>query len=274
VVFPEEWAALAAPATKPPLGRTNAFFLFLPLRSCIYKKYDLSPEATVGRFILIDVIVALALSFLWYVCFVHYNRRRAGDVLRWVQAACLGKGRVADLRWQASSSCLKATLHLSSRWFENAHLTVRLLPRPLPVQWALSRWRRQQETLTFEANMGFPPGFHLDVIRHRWSGYSGAKSSGAKSAGSKGFDRTRPWAITRPGPVILTTKEDWPIELSPVVNALANWRDKDFVGVRFNSTSPHFTATVALENLSDQKAAAALLGLFRELAASSSAKQH
>ncbi|MFZ0799081.1 MAG: hypothetical protein WCA13_00335 [Terriglobales bacterium] len=232
-----------------------------------------------GRFILIDAGVAIALSFLWYAWFVRYNRRRAGNVLRWVQAACLGKGRVVDLRWQASSSCLKATLQLSSRWFEDARLTIRLLPRPLPVQWALSRWRQQEETLTFEANMGFPPGFHLDVIRHRWSGYSGAKNSGSKNSGAKdsgsaGFDHTRAWTITRPGPVILTTKEDWPVELSPVVSALASWRDKDFVGVRFNSASPHFTATVALENLSDQKAAAALLGLFRELAASSSAKQH
>ena len=221
-----------------------------------------------GRFILIDVVVAgtfFVLFFvLWYAWFVRYNRRRATDVLQWVQAACLGKGRVADLRWQASSSRLKATLHLSSRWFEDARLTIRLLPRPLPAQWALSRWRQQQETLTFEADMGFPPGFHLDVIRHRWSGQSSASGS----------TRTRPWTITRPGPVILTTKEDWPVELSPVVNALASWRDKNFVGVRFNSTSPHFTATVALENLSDQKSAAALLGLFRELAASSSAKQH
>jgi len=218
----------------------------------------------VGRLILIDVIAAGAVFFVWYAWFARYNRRRAGNVLQWVQAACLGKGRVADLRWQASSSRLKATLHLSSRWFEDARLTIRLLPRPLPVQWALSRWRQQQETLTFEANMGFPPGFHLDVIRHRWSGHSGAKTS----------NRTRPWTITRPGPVILTTKDDWPLELSPVVNALTNWRDKDFVGVRFNSTSPHFTATVTLENLSDQKSAAALLGLFRELAASSSAIQH
>jgi hypothetical protein len=233
----------------------------------------------VGRFILIDVIVAGTLFVLWYAWFIRYNRRRAADVLKWVQAACLGKGRVADVRWQASSSRLKATLHLSSRWFEDAHLTIRLLPRPLPVQWAMSRWRQQQETLTFEANMGFPPGFHLDVIRHRWSGRTGAKDSGAKGPGSKNSaskesTRARAWTITRPGPVILTTKEDWPIELSPVVNALASWRDKDFVGVRFNSTPPHFTATVALENLSDQKAAAALLGLFRELAASSSAKQH
>ena len=247
-----------------------------------------------GRFILIDVIVAGTLLALWYAWFIRYNRRRAADVLQWVQAACLGKGRVADLRWQASSSRLKATLHLSSRWFEDAHLTIRLLPRPLPVQWAMSRWRQQQETLTFEANMGFPPGFHLDVIRHRWSGRTGPRDSGVKDPaskdrslkdpaskdrslkdpGSKESSRTRAWTITRPGPVILTTKEDWPVELSPVVNALASWRDKDFVGVRFNSTSPHFTATVALENLSDQKAAAALLGLFRELAASSSAKQH
>lgn len=222
-----------------------------------------------GRFILIDVVVGLTLCFLWYAWFVHYNRRRAGDVLQWVQAACLGKGRVVNLRWQASSSRLNATLHLSSRWFEEAHLTIRLLPRPLPVQWALSRWRQQQETLTFEANMGFPPGFHLDVIRHRWSGHSGAKDTGTKNSSG-----TRAWTISRPGPVILTTKEDWPVELSPVVNALASWRDKDFVGVRFNTTSPHFTATVALENLSDRRSAAALLGLFRELAASSSAKQH
>ena len=217
-----------------------------------------------GRFILIDVVVALGLSFAWYGWFIRYNRRRASQVLRWVQDACLGKGRVVDLHWQASSSRLKATLNLSSRWFEDAHLTIRLLPRPLPVQWVLSRWRQQQETLTFEANMGFPPGFHLDVIRHRWSGQTGAKTT-------KG---TRAWTVSRPGPVILTTKEDWPVELSPVVNALASWRNKDFVGVRFNSKAPHFTATVVLENLSDQKAASALLGLFRELAASSSAKQH
>jgi hypothetical protein len=228
----------------------------------------------VGRFILIDAVVAGTLFVLWYAWFVRYNRRRAVNVLQWVQAACLGKGRVADLRWQASSSRLKATLNLSSRWFENARLTIRLLPRPLPVQWALSRWRHQQETLTFEANMGFPPGFHLDVIRHRWSGHTGAKTSRAKDLGARNSTGKRAWTVTRPGPVILTTKEDWPVELSPVVNALASWRDKDFVGVRFNPTSPHFTATVALENLSDQKATAALLGLFRELAASSSAKQH
>jgi hypothetical protein len=217
----------------------------------------------VGRPILIDIVVAAVLAFLWYVWFSRSNRRRGAAVLEWVQAACLGHGRIVHPHWQASSSLLKASLRLSSRWFEDARLTIRLLPRPLPVQWFLSRYRKQEETLTFEANMGFPPGFHLNVLRHRWSGHTGKKSP-----------RTRTWNIHRPGPVVLTTKEDWPAELSPVVHALTSWRDKDFVSVRFNPTSPHFVATVALENLSNQQAAAALLGLFRELAASSSAKQH
>ena len=215
-----------------------------------------------GRSLPIDVLVAAVLAFLWYVWFTRSNRRRGAAVLEWVQAACLGHGRIVHSHWQASSSLLKATLNLSSRWFEDARLTIRLQPRPLPVQWLLSRYRKQEETLTFEANMGFPPGFHLQVLRHRWSGHSG------KSA------RLRTWNIHRPGPVVLTTREDWPAELSPVVNALTSWRDKDFVSVRFNPTSPHFVATVALEKLSNQQAAATLLGLFRELAASSSAKQH
>ena len=215
-----------------------------------------------GRWILIDVGAAGLFALLWYSWFVRYNRRRAASVLQWVQAACLGKARLLDLEWQANSTRLRATLHLATRWFDDAHLTIRLLPRPLPVNWALSRWQEQQETLTFEADMGFPPGFHLDIVRHRWSGQTGVKSPARK------------WALHRAGPVVLTTKEDWPVELTPLVNALATWRDKDFVSVRFNQKSPHFTATVALDNLSDQKAASALLGLFRELAASSSAKQH
>jgi hypothetical protein len=218
----------------------------------------------VGRLVLIDVVVLGVLLLLWYAWFVHYNRRRGAALLEWVQAACLGKGRVLNPRWQASSSQLRATLRLSSRWFEEARLTIRLLPRPLPAQWLLSRWRKQGETLTFEADMGFPPGFHLDVIRRRWSGHALKKASSA----------TRVWTLTRPGPVVLTTKEDWPAELTSIINALTTWREKDFLNVRFNPASPHFTATVALESLSDETTAAALLGLFRELAVSSSAKQH
>jgi len=218
----------------------------------------------VGRFIVIDVLAAGVVLLLWYAWFVNYNRRRGATLLHWVQAACLGKGRILDAHWKSSSSQLKANLRLSSRWFEDTRLTIRLLPRPLPLQWLLSRWRKQTETLTFEADLGFPPGFQLEILRRRWSG----RSIKTPTIGS------RAWTISRPGAVVLTTKEDWPAELSAVVNALATWREKDFLSVRFRPSSPHFTATVDLENLSDENAAAALLSLFRELAMSSSAKQH
>jgi hypothetical protein len=218
----------------------------------------------VGRFLLIDVAAAATVVCTWYLLFTRYNRRRGRAVLTWVQAACRGKGRVVRPRWKANNSLLKASLTLPSRWFDNVRLTVRLFPRPLPLQWVLSRYRREKETLTFEADLGFPPGFHLDVIRHRWSGRSG----------SKAFKTTRTWNISRPGPVVLTTKDDWPAEISPVMNALISWRDKDFMTVRFDPASPHFSATVALDHLTDEKSATALLGLFRELAVSSSAKQH
>lgn len=217
-----------------------------------------------GRLILIDVLALGVLLLLWYAWFVRYNRRRGTALLQWVQAACLGKGRILETRWQKSSSQLRATLRLSSRWFEDIHLTIGLLPRALPLRWALSRWRNSGETLVFEADLGFPPGFDLDVVRRRWSGHSLKKRS----------SEARVWTISRPGPVVLTTKDDWPVELSPLINAITSWRDKDFLSVRFKPTSPHFTATVALDRLSDETSAAALLGLFRELAMSSSAKQH
>ncbi len=216
-----------------------------------------------GRSILIDVFVAGGAACIWYLFFIRYNRRRGLAILDWVQAACLDKARVIGLEWHTSSSLLKATLNLSSRWFEDARLTIRLMPRPLPLQWLLSRCRRQKETLTFEADMGFPPGFRLDVVRHRWSGHSGKPSR-----------RKRAWHLTHLAPVVLTTKDKWPGELSPVMSALTAWHEKDFLSVRFDPQSPHFIATVALENLSDQESVMALLGLFRELAASSSPKLH
>ena len=249
-------------------GKTDGFqFSSLRLLRSFLSGRRMRIRGYVGRTILIDGTAAGVLLLVWYAGFIYYNRRRGGAVLQWIQAACLGKGRILNPHWQASSCLLKATLHLSSRWFEDARLTIRLLPRPIPVSWFLSRWRKQEETLIFEADMGFPPGFHMDVFRHSWSGQTSVRTS-AKAP------KTRNWSVTRTAPVVLTTKEDWPAELSALVNALTSWRDKDFLSVRFNPTSPHFTATVALQNLSDQDAVAGLLGLFRELAASSSAKQH
>src|SRR5438309_420582 len=90
-------------------------------------------EDAVGRLLIIDVVCAIAALGIWYLLFAAYNRRRGAEALRWVQSACAGKGRVLDFRW-LNSSRLHARLHFPSRSFENAHVTKKFRPRPLPIQ--------------------------------------------------------------------------------------------------------------------------------------------
>lgn len=213
-----------------------------------------------GR-IFIDALSAGALLGFWYICFARYNRQRGIWALRWVESACAGRGRVVETRW-LSTCHLQARLRFSAHWFENACVTVRLLPRPLPLQWLIGSWHHQKETLTFEADLDFAPGFHLDVFRHRWA-----------TNGKRHENSSKKWSVTRPGPIVLTTRTQWTQELTPVVNALMTARGHNLLSVRFRPESPHFVATMPLQALSDQQVASDFLSMLRELAAGASTQQ-
>jgi len=216
----------------------------------------------VGRLLAIDVIAAVLSLGLWYFLFAAYNRRRGAHALRWVQSACAGKGRVLEPRW-LSSSRLYARLQFPSRSFENAHVTVRFRPRPLPVQWLLSCWKKQKETLTFEADLGGSPSVHLEVVRHRWSGHSRGVTAWRRDQ--------REWDVYEPGPVILTTRTHWKQDPTAELNTLMAVRQQDVLQVRFNPESPQFSATIALDAMEDPRTAADFLTTLRELAAGASA---
>jgi hypothetical protein len=216
----------------------------------------------VGRLLLIDVAGAIVSIGIWYLAFARYNRRKGAAALRWLQIACRGRGKIVESRWSGSSR-LHARFQFPSRWFDNARLTLNLRPRPLPVQWFLSIWRNQKETLTFEADLDCPPAFHLDVMNHRWSG----QSTHTKRAGK------RTWEVSRPGPIVLTTRADWTQELSPVVNALIASREQNFLKVHFRPDSPNFSATIDLAALNQPEAATGFFSVLRELAAGASARQ-
>jgi hypothetical protein len=213
----------------------------------------------VGLLVLIDAFAAVAGLAIWYFCFARLNRRKGDKALRSVEAACGDHGRVVETRWVGSSR-VQAQLRFAAHWFENACITIRLLPRPMPVRWLLSLWRREQETLTFEADLDCPPNLRLDVLRHRWLTHSHLKVV----AGS------RDWMITRPGPVVLTTRTQWTQELPPIVSTLMTSRGHSLVSVRFRPQSPHLAATVALDALSDEDSVAGFLGVLRDLAARAS----
>ena len=229
-----------------------------------YHQHQRIGEDVVGRLLamVIDAVAALVALGAWYFLFAAYNRRRGTEALRWVQSACAGKGRVLDSHW-LNSSRLYARLHFPSRSFENAHVTMKFRPRPLPVQWLLSRWHNQKETLTFEADLGGSPNFHLEVTRHRWCAHS-------RNITARKRDQ-REWDVYEPGPVVLTTRTHWKQDSTPELNTLMTVRQQDVLQVRFRPESPQFSATIALDALDDPRTAAGFLTTLRELAAGASA---
>ena len=214
------------------------------------------------RLLLIDVVSSVAVLGLWYLVFSSYNRKKGAAALRWVQTACAGKGRILESHWLGSSR-LQARLHFPSRWFENASVTVKFQPRALPVHWLLSCWHRQKETLTFEADLGGSPSFHLEVVRHRWSAHNWGTLSRKRDE--------REWDLYQPSPIILTTRTHWKQDPSAELNALMSARRQDILQVRFRPESPQFSATVHLEALADPNAAAGFVSALREIAAGASA---
>lgn len=199
---------------------------------------------------------------VWYALFAAYNRRKGAEALRWVESACAGKGRVLDFHW-LSNSRLFARLQFPSRSFENARVTMKFRPRALPIHWLLSCWRKQKETLTFEADLGGSPRFHLEVVRHRWCAHS-------RGTGVRRRD-DREWEVYEPGPVILTTRTHWKEDPAAELNALMAVRHQEVLQVRFRPESPQFSATIKLDTLDDPRAAASFLTTLRELAAGASA---
>src|ERR1700693_5399817 len=236
-----------------------------PLASCFSRNLGRTMSirgSVVGRLLLIDVAGSVAFLGLWYFVFSTYNRKKGAAVLRWVQTACAGKGRVLESHWVGSSR-LQARLHFASRWFENAGVTVKLRPPSSPLHWLVSCWRRQKETLTFEADLGGSPSFHLEVVRHRWSAHNRGISPRKRDE--------REWDLYQPGPIILTTRTHWKQDPSAELNALMSSRRQDILQVQFRPESPQFSATVHLEALADPVAAAGFVTALREIAAGVSA---
>ena len=215
-----------------------------------------------GRLVVIDVVCAFVVLVAWYLFFAAYNRRRGAQALRWMQEACKDKGRIVDFRW-LSSSRLYASLQFASRIFENARVTMKFRPRPLPVNWILSRVNKQKETLTFEADLSGSPNLRLDVIRHRWCAHSRGVVSHKK--------KQRQWDIYEPGPIVLTTRTHWQEDSTPELNTLMTVRQQDLLQVRFRPESPQFSATIAMDAMDDPRTAAGFLTTLRELAAGASA---
>ena len=187
--------------------------------------------------VIIYASIAPFVLVAWYAAFSHYNRRRSRKILKWIDAAFAGHGKVAGVHWLAPAR-FHAHLQLApNASFQQASVDVQLSPRQMPVSWLLARLRRQSEVMTFEADLEFTPAYDLEVHNHRWCG---------RTRRNLPADPLR-WDMERCTPFVITTKPAWQREITTMMTAMVASRERDFLKVSYRRSSPHFTASVPLE---------------------------
>jgi hypothetical protein len=196
--------------------------------------------------------VLATLLMTWYVLFARRNHQRAIEIVDRLRLAW--RGRILGMRWNGTSR-LRAGMQIPAGSFRSACVTLHLRPRPL----VLSRFfpgKMERESITIEADLDQPPTFQLEVHNHRWSGHS-----------SRDGKKNRQWKTHRPGPILLTSCDDWESENQPVMHAMMVARESEFSDVLLRPRSPHLTATLRLEAVPDYQSAVNVFGSLRELAA-------
>ena len=208
--------------------------------------------------LVISVVVSAVLVGAWYFIFSRYNRRRSLQILSWLEAALGPHGEIVGVRW-AGMSRLHVPLRLAAGVFQRANIVVDMVPRELPLHWLMSRWRKQQDTVTFSADLDVPPAMNLELHNHRWCGRTQRKLP----------MKIERWGVEQSVPLVLTSRADW--HMAGMVSSLLATPHRDFLELRIRRQSPHLRARVPLESIAPgAPAPGQVFAMLRELAVGAS----
>lgn len=206
----------------------------------------------------ISLIAAAALCVTWYCVSVRRKRRKAREVLRWIQSSLAGRGHVVGISW-ISASRFRVPLRLTCGVFQRAWVLVELNAQLTPIQWLFSKIKGAREVLRFQADLDCPPTFSLQMQNFRWFARSSKKSSIERPG----------WQFERLPTVMISTKPELQREIACTMTSLSKGESGDFLEVNFQRRSPHFSATLPLESLAPGSPARSyVLDAMRELAGS------
>jgi hypothetical protein len=213
-------------------------------------------------------MLLLAISFaisavgcaIWYWCALRHTRRRASEIVRWIEAALAGYGHITGVRW-VSASRFQVPLRLT-HGFRRASVVVDITPCEFPLVWIISKIKARREVATFQADLDLPPAFSLHVQNYRWF----ARSSRSTPSSDRG------WSFQHTTPIVISTKSDWQREITSAIGTLTHGQTHDFLSIDFQRRSPHFCVTLPLEALAPGSPTRTyLFESMRELASNSSA---
>ena len=208
----------------------------------------------------ISLIAVAALCVTWYCVSVRRKRRKAREILRWIQSSLAGRGHVVGITW-ISPSRFRVPLRLTCGVFQRAWVLVELHAQQTPVQWLFSKIKGDREVLQFQADLDSPPAFSLQMQNFRWFVRTSRKSSIERQG----------WQFERLPAVMISTKPELQREIACTMTSLSKGDGGDFLEVNFQRRSPHFSATLPLESLAPGSPARSyVLDAMRELAGSAS----
>ena len=203
-------------------------------------------------------VAMIALFVTWYAVSLRRKREKAREILRWIQASLAGRGHVVGISWTAASQ-FRVPLRLTCGVFQRAWVLVEMRTQATPLQWLVHKISSQREVLTFQADLDCPPAFSLEMQNFRWFARSSQKA-----------EIERPgWQFERLPAVMITTKPESQKEIASTMTSLSRGDNGEFLEVRFQRRSPHFSASLPLEALAPGAPARTyILDAMREMAGS------
>ena len=206
----------------------------------------------------VTAVAVIALCITWYAVSLRHKRAKAREILRWIQASLAGRGHVVGISW-ISASRFRVPLRLTCGVFRSAWVLVEMRTQETPVHWLVHKINRQQEVITFQADLDSPPTFCLQMQNFRWFARSSPKTA-IENAG---------WQFERLPSVMITTKPESQKEIAGTMTSLSRGDNGDFLEVSFQRSSPHFSASLPLESLAPGAPARTyMLDAMREMAGS------
>lgn len=205
-------------------------------------------------------VVVTLLGAAWYLWVTHANRRKAMDVVQWINLALQAEGHVTGIQ-RVSASRFLVPLRMRSPIFRRAAVIVDLMRRELPLRWFADHKSGKLDELTFQADLDLAPTFNFEIINRRW--FAGSRKNMPQ-------DPSR-WAVERSEPLVFATRK-WQREVGTMVNALLASRQQELLALALCRKSPHFSATVPLESVAPGvNTGPSVFTLLREIAAEASA---
>jgi hypothetical protein len=239
--------AIIAAATLPPMTSTP------------------NPGASKATMVVLaaSVVASALLLIAWYLWSARANRRRANEIMQWIDNALAGHGHICALHW-ITASRFAVPVRLRRGGFSNPAFLVQLPRREWPLLWVHDRLCKAQPTVTFSADLDIAPRFNLQVHHHRWCGRT-----------TRHFTQNpEHWVFHHTGPYILTSRSDWHQEILNMMGSLIASREGEFLRLKFQRNSPNIVATAPLESISPcAPTHGNMLDVLRELASEVSASR-